>query len=101
MAAAPTTNATAPKSRKIFPPRFSAVGGSWVPSGVGLTTGICVAVGLGEGVTVGVADGVGLGLGFAVGVADGLGDGVTEEAPFTWTTAALVRTLPVLLLYSQ
>ena len=83
MAAAPTTNATAPKSRKIFPPRFSAVGGSWVPSGVGLTTGICVAVGLGEGVTVGVADGVGLGLGFAVGVADGLGVGVAAGAPFT------------------
>lgn len=57
--------------------------------------------GLGEGATVGVADGIGLGLGFAVGVADGLGDGVTAEAPFTWTTAALVRTLPLLLLYSQ
>ena len=83
MAAAPTTNATAPKSRKIFPPRLSAAGGSWVPSGVGLTTGICVAVGLGEGVTVGIADGVGLGLGFAVGVADGLGVGVAAGAPFT------------------
>ena len=83
IAAAPTTNATAPKSRKIFPPRFSAVGGSWVPCGVGLTTGIWVAAGLGEGVTVGVADGVGLGLGFAVGVADGLGVGVAAGAPFT------------------
>ena len=101
MAAAPTTNATAPKSRKIFPPRFSAAGGSSVPCGFGLTTGIWVTVGLGEGVTVGVADGVGLGLGFAVGVADGLGVGVAAGAPFTWTTAALVLTLPALLLYSQ
>ena len=87
MAAAPTTSAAAPKSRKIFPPRFSAAGGSPVPSGVGLTTGLGVATGTEVGAGVVVADGVGVGLGFAVGVADGLGDGVAAGAPFTWTTA--------------
>ena len=87
MAAAPTTNATAPNSRKIFPPRFSAVGGSVVPSGVGLTCGLGLVPGLGEGAAVGAAVGVGVGLGFGAGVADGLGVGVAAGAPFTWTTA--------------
>ena len=36
-----------------------------------------------------------------VGVAEGLGVGVAAGAPFTWTTAAFVLTLPVSLLYSQ
>ena len=87
MAAAPTTSAAAPKSRKILPPRFSAAGGSPVPSGVGLNTGLGVTAGLEEGAGVAVAAGVGVGLGVAVGVADGLGVGVAAGAPFTWITA--------------
>ena len=72
-------------------------------SGVGLAAGLGETAGLGEGAAVGVAAGVGVadGVGVGVGVAEGLGVGVAAGAPFTWTTAAFVLTLPVSLLYSQ
>ena len=87
MATAPTSTVTAPKSRKIFPPRFCGAVGWSVVSGVGLTGTFGLVSGLGEGIAVADGEGVGVGVGVAVGVGEGLGEGFTAAAPFTWTTA--------------